>query len=529
MERSQNAGSSRLCVVTTLLAGSNLVWFFSFYSSHFHVGVPSFGNLHPTNEAMDENSVDPDEGHLVETLPDLHPSGTMVNGSLHYELSMCTTVKNAESLLRPWIEFHLLVGVEHFFMWDDNSSDRTLALMQEYEARGVLTVLGGSEAWRTQRNAINSYITNCFIHVAPRTNWMITIDVDEYLFPIDEPEAGPAACSLLEYIQKHSNPLLSHIMVRWTMFGSNGFQLTPHGSPPETHFWSGGDCSVLNKKGYDNPCAVAAYCGECSHTKYISNTGRCLRHPRHGQDGSSEHFPIEPNVGIPGMPQCEAAYTLKFDNEVRSRLSDSPEYCREAWRAAPHQGRLAVDLHSDAERPLMMPRPKSQSSHLCPGGGLALHHYAVLSVEAQRARAKRGARVRNWASEDLPPKRELNYWLTTNALRFVRALRAKLVQHGAEISPDLSFSDIRPGLACAVHRNLKVEGGTLLGLGAAPNGEHQCCKACTENPKCYVWTWSLLDRSCMLLKQAKKDRLVRKTNSAYISGFVVVNECGTGH
>jgi len=67
------------------------------------------------------------------------------------------------------------------------------------------------------------------------------IDTDEFMFPLDD--STQSTCSIAQYLRTRCQARQTHVIVRWTMFGSNGFTFHPHGALPETHFWSGGDCT----------------------------------------------------------------------------------------------------------------------------------------------------------------------------------------------------------------------------------------------------------------------------------------------
>ena len=55
-------------------------------------------------------------------------------------LSVCAIYKNEARYLAEWIEFHLLAGVEHFFLYDNNSTDDHREVLAPYVRAGVVTV-----------------------------------------------------------------------------------------------------------------------------------------------------------------------------------------------------------------------------------------------------------------------------------------------------------------------------------------------------------------------------------------------------
>ncbi len=55
-------------------------------------------------------------------------------------LSVCAIYKNEARYLAEWIEFHLLAGVEHFFLYDNNSTDDHRDVLAPYVRAGLVSV-----------------------------------------------------------------------------------------------------------------------------------------------------------------------------------------------------------------------------------------------------------------------------------------------------------------------------------------------------------------------------------------------------
>ena len=47
-----------------------------------------------------------------------------------YNVSICAIFKNEAPYLREWIEFNHLVGIEHFYMYNNNSEDDYLVVLK---------------------------------------------------------------------------------------------------------------------------------------------------------------------------------------------------------------------------------------------------------------------------------------------------------------------------------------------------------------------------------------------------------------
>ena len=57
-----------------------------------------------------------------------------------YYLTACLIFRDAASYLEEWLRFHLLVGVEHFYLYDNDSSDDYLSVLRPFCAEGKVTL-----------------------------------------------------------------------------------------------------------------------------------------------------------------------------------------------------------------------------------------------------------------------------------------------------------------------------------------------------------------------------------------------------
>ncbi|NEP44421.1 MAG: glycosyltransferase family 92 protein, partial [Okeania sp. SIO2H7] len=54
------------------------------------------------------------------------------------QLSICAIMKNEGAYLLEWLEFHKLVGVERFYLYNNNSRDNTVELISPYVDREIV-------------------------------------------------------------------------------------------------------------------------------------------------------------------------------------------------------------------------------------------------------------------------------------------------------------------------------------------------------------------------------------------------------
>lgn len=55
-----------------------------------------------------------------------------------YKLSILAIFQNKECFLKEWIDFHRLMGVEHFYLFNHLSSDDYLSVLQPYLSIGLV-------------------------------------------------------------------------------------------------------------------------------------------------------------------------------------------------------------------------------------------------------------------------------------------------------------------------------------------------------------------------------------------------------
>ena len=58
-----------------------------------------------------------------------------------YELSACAVIKNEAKYIKEWIEFHRIVGVEHFYLYNNGSTDRIYKVLRPYIRQGIVTLV----------------------------------------------------------------------------------------------------------------------------------------------------------------------------------------------------------------------------------------------------------------------------------------------------------------------------------------------------------------------------------------------------
>lgn len=125
-----------------------------------------------------------------------------------YNISICAIFKNEAPFLKEWIEYHLLVGVDHFYLYNNNSNDNYLEVLHPYIKEGVVSLID----WPENPGQISSY-KNWYETHRHETRWVSFLDLDEFITPLYNN-------SLKIWIKKFEKYPI--VMVYWKMFGTSG-------------------------------------------------------------------------------------------------------------------------------------------------------------------------------------------------------------------------------------------------------------------------------------------------------------------
>jgi Glycosyltransferase family 92 len=137
-------------------------------------------------------------------------------------LSVCAIFRDEAPYLREWIEFHRLVGVERFFLYDHGSVDDARRVLAPYVAAGVAEVLDWPAAPPAQIRAYEHFLKR---H-RDDSRWVAFIDLDEFLF---SPTGRPVSEVLEEFEDAPG------VGVNWAAFGTSGHRTRPDGLVIESY------------------------------------------------------------------------------------------------------------------------------------------------------------------------------------------------------------------------------------------------------------------------------------------------------
>ena len=132
-------------------------------------------------------------------------------------------LKDEAAYIENWLLFHLGIGFEHIFIYDNGSSDRIREVLEKYICGGVVTYI----SWPLRAGQIDAY-NHALRLLGHKTEWMGFFDVDEYIVLHNHETIGQYVASLDA----------DQILLPWRNFPYGGHKLTPGGSDLENYVWA---------------------------------------------------------------------------------------------------------------------------------------------------------------------------------------------------------------------------------------------------------------------------------------------------
>lgn len=160
----------------------------------------------------------------------------------HFFLAVVAIFRGEDAYLREWLEFHLMMGVEHFFLYDNGLEESSKKLLQPYIDKGLVTHIPwpdlpglrdnnwlGPNTLSIQQLAYG----NCVREFKQNFEWLMQLDLDEFMFP-----ASPACNSISDVLQTLEADKVLGIRVPSLTFGSSGHIEHPGGLIIRNFTWS---------------------------------------------------------------------------------------------------------------------------------------------------------------------------------------------------------------------------------------------------------------------------------------------------
>ena len=173
-------------------------------------------------------------------------------GNFQYQFSVSAIVKNEGPYILEWIEYHKLMGVDKFYIYDNESTDDIETILSSYIKSGEVTYRyypGKLRQLEAYKDAVQNYRFE--------SKYMAFFDIDEFLMPVD---GKTCALNVIEDLfNKHKN--VGAVAVNWLHYGSANHKQKPEGFVIENYLYRAEDSFDRNRlvKTICNPRRVVFF------------------------------------------------------------------------------------------------------------------------------------------------------------------------------------------------------------------------------------------------------------------------------
>ena len=123
-------------------------------------------------------------------------------------LAVCAIAKDEGPYFKEWIEWHRSIGVERFYIYDNESTDSTREVLAPYIEAGIVEY-HDFPGYRMQLAAYD----DCLERHRLDTRWVAFIDLDEFIVPIKDK-------TLPDFLSRFADS--PAVEINWLVYGSGG-------------------------------------------------------------------------------------------------------------------------------------------------------------------------------------------------------------------------------------------------------------------------------------------------------------------
>lgn len=125
-----------------------------------------------------------------------------------YNVSICAIFKNEAPYFREWIEFHKIIGIDHFYLYNNLSEDDYIEVLKPYIQDGTVEII----QWPYPQKQMEAY-ADFISKYASETKWVGFIDIDEFIIP----RSDHNIYDFLKRFEKYPA-----VLMYWRLYGSSG-------------------------------------------------------------------------------------------------------------------------------------------------------------------------------------------------------------------------------------------------------------------------------------------------------------------
>lgn len=130
------------------------------------------------------------------------------NDSAKYHVTACCMFKNEGRFLKEWLLYNQIIGIDHIYLYNNNSDDNYLEVLQPFLEEKYVTLID----WPMLQGQIPAY-EDWYRRFRHETQWNCFIDIDEFICPFYD-------TNVYQWLKKYSR--YPAVKMYWKIFGTSG-------------------------------------------------------------------------------------------------------------------------------------------------------------------------------------------------------------------------------------------------------------------------------------------------------------------
>ncbi|MDE6336126.1 MAG: glycosyltransferase family 92 protein [Muribaculaceae bacterium] len=123
-------------------------------------------------------------------------------------LTVCAIAKDEGPYFKEWIEWHRKMGVDKFYIYDNESTDATRAILAPYIDAGIVEY----HYFPGYRKQLAAY-DDCISRHRFDSRWIAFIDLDEFIVPVKD-------TNVIDFLKRFEDRPV--VEINWLVYGSGG-------------------------------------------------------------------------------------------------------------------------------------------------------------------------------------------------------------------------------------------------------------------------------------------------------------------
>lgn len=150
-----------------------------------------------------------------------------IHNTLHaykYDYVICAIFQNEGRFLKEWIEYHKVIGFQHFYLYNNLSTDNYREVLQPYIEKGEVEVI---DWYIKQQHGKADYVwqheayKDALVKMNGIAKWAAFIDLDEFIVPIK----GDTIGDIVDQYEHFDH--IAGVSAKWNMFGHSKVEVVP--------------------------------------------------------------------------------------------------------------------------------------------------------------------------------------------------------------------------------------------------------------------------------------------------------------